>query len=567
MSKYSIGVDFGSLSARALVAEIGTGRELGVASMDYPHGAMDGALPDGTPLPPDWALQSPRDFWDCLGFVIPEAVKRAGISPEDVIGLGIDATSCTVLPVDTRNVPLCEKPEYSGIPHAWMMMWKHHAAQDRANRITEIARECGGLLERYGGRVSSEWLLPRLWQVLDEAPEIYAAADRFVDAGDWLVARLTQDDPARPPCRSACVAGYKYFWSPETGYPPGDFLAALDPRLAATLAEKLRGRVLPVGSRAGGLTADGARHVGLCPGTPVAVANIDAHVCMPSIGRVTPGDYLMILGTSTCHMLTAEDDRFVPGICGAVKDGLIPGMMGYEAGQSCVGDHFAWAARTCCPSEYFEAARREGMDIHGYLTRLAERLRPGESGLLALDWWNGNRSVLVDADLTGLMLGMTLATRPEEIYRALVEATAYGAQTIIENFETHALPVRRVFACGGIARKNPFIMQLYADVLNREIRVAASAEAAALGSAMFGAVAAGRAGGGYDDVRDAAAEMGHISERRYLPRSESAAVYEQLFQEYSALHDWYGRGGSDVMKRLKALRTEHKPVGNDDARL
>ena len=559
MSKYTIGVDFGTLSARALVAEIGTGRELGVASMDYPHGVMDSALPDGTPLPPDWALQSPRDFWDCLGVVIAGAVRCAGIAREDVIGLGIDATSCTVLPVDACNVPLCEKPEYSGRPHAWMMMWKHHAAQNKASRITEIVRERGdALLERYGGRVSSEWLLPRMWQVLDEAPEVYAAADHYIDVGDWLVSRLTRDDPSQAPCRSACIAGYKYFRDPETGYPSHDFLTALDPRLAERLPDQLRGQVLPAGSLAGRLTAAGARHVGLHPGTPVAVANIDAHVCMPSIGPVEPGDYLMILGTSTCHMLTAEEDRFAPGICGAVKDGLIPGMMGYEAGQSCVGDHFAWAARTCCPPEYHEAAKREGRDIHGYLTQLAEGLRPGESGLLALDWWNGNRSVLVDADLTGLMLGMTLATKPEEIYRALVEATAYGARTIIENFESHGLPVRRVFACGGIARKNPFIMQLYANVLNREIRVAASSEAAALGSAMFGAVAAGRDDGGYDSILDAAAEMGHLSERRYLPRREDACVYERLFREYTALHDWFGRGGSDVMKRLKIIRAEQK---------
>lgn len=554
MSKFTLGVDFGTLSARALVVEVGTGRELAAATMDYPHAVMSRELPDGTPLKPDWALQDPQDYLDCLRAIIPEALRQSAVSADDVIGVGIDFTANTMLPVDANGVPLCFQPAYASIPHAWAMLWKHHAAQDRARRIQEIAEVRGErFLKRYGGKVSSEWMFPKLWQILDEAPEVYAAADRFIEAGDWIVLQLTGNE-----MRSASMAGYKAFWHKADGYPSDDFFAAIDPRLAHVVDEKLSRKLYPAGTRAGVVTPEAAKWTGLRAGTAVSVASIDAHVSLPPAGLVDPGKLLMILGTSTCHIMLGDVEREVPGICGVVEDGVVPGLYGYEAGQSCCGDHFKWMIDNCVPKVYCDEADARGMGLHALLTEKAARLRPGESGLVALDWWNGNRSVLVDVDLTGLMVGMTLATRPEEIYRALIEATAYGTRVIVENFEQHGVAIDGLYACGGIAKKNPLMMQIYADVLGREIRVARSTQTPALGSAMFGAVAAGRAFGGYDSIADAAREMGGVDEKSYAPIEENRIVYDALYQEYLRLHDAFGRGGNDVMKRLKQIRDRQR---------
>ena len=551
MSKYAMGVDFGTLSARALVAEIGTGRELGSAAMDYPHAVLDRQLPDGTRLPPDWALQHPQDYLDCLAATIPAALREAGVSPADVVGLGIDFTACTLIPVDAAGQPLCFRPEFTAIPHAWPTLWKHHAAQEEANRMTAIAearRE--KFLARYGGKISSEWLFPKIWQVLNEAPDVYAAADRFLEAGDWVVLQLTGNE-----ARSSSLAGYKALWHKADGYPSEAFFAACDPRLAHVVDEKLSRDIHPIGSRAGELTEAAAALTGLRPGTAVAVSNIDAHVSLPPAGITGPGSLLMIMGTSTCHITLSEEERLVPGMCGVVEDGVVPGLMGYECSQM-MGDHYNWFVEHCVPEEYAAEARARGLNLHELLTEKAARLRPGESGLLALDWWNGNRSVLVDGQLSGLMLGMSLNTRPEEQYRALIEATAYGARMIFDTFEAAGVAIREVCACGGIARKNPFVMHVYADILDREIRVARSAQTPALGSAMFGAVAAGAEHGGYASIVDAAREMGGLLDTVYRPDPAHVPVYARLYAEYARLHDYFGRGENDVMKRLKAIQRE-----------
>lgn len=550
MKKYAVGVDFGTLSARALVAEIGTGRELATAAMDYPHAVMDTSLPSGRPLPPDWALQHPADYLDCLKSIVPEALRLAGVPAEEVIGVGIDFTACTVLPTLADGTPLCFLPEYQDNPHAYVKLWKHHAAQEEANRLNEIARERGeAFLARYGGKISSEWMIPKIWQTLNEAPEIYDAAACFIEAGDWVIWQLTGQE-----ARSSCLAGYKALWHKREGYPSEDFFAALDERLRHVADEKLSRSIYPIGAKAGELTQVGAALTGLVPGTAVAVANVDAHVSLPPAGITDAGKLLMIMGTSTCHIMLSEEEHIVPGMCGVVEDGVIPGLMGYEAGQSCVGDHFSWFVDNCVPMSYAREAEARGLDLHRLLTEKAACLKPGESGLLALDWWNGNRSVLVDADLTGLLLGMTLTTRPEEIYRALIEATAYGTRMIVETFEKNGVALKQLYACGGIAQKNPFLMQIYADVLGREIRVARSTQAPALGSAMFGAVVAGSLQGGYDSIVDAAREMGGVLDTVYQPHSGAQAVYEALYAEYRSLHDHFGRSGSDVMKRLKRIR-------------
>ena len=550
MSKYTIGVDYGTLSVRAVVVDVADGSELATAVFDYPHAVMSEALPDGRKLPPDWALQHPQDYLDGLTYAVHTAVAESGVPIGDVVGIGIDFTSNTYLPVDDRYEPLCLKPEWQDEPHAWVKLWKHHGTQSYAEKMEAKALERGeGFLKRYGGKVSPAWMFPRLLETMEEAPELYRAAAKFIEAGDWIVNQLTGEEK-----RSLSMAGYKAFWSKREGYPSEDFLKSLNPRFEHVIDEKLSRDIHPLGERAGGLNARGAALTGLPPGTAVAVANIDAHVSLPPIGVTEPGNMLMILGTSTCHVMLGAEEREVPGVGGIVEDGVIPGTYGYEAGQNCVGDGLKWFVDNCFPVSYAKAAEAAGMDAHQYLTMLADRLSPGQSGLLALDWWNGNRSILCDYDLTGLMLGLTIATRPEEIYRALIESTAYGTRRIIESFEESGLPVEHVYACGGISKKNPMFMQIYADVLDREIRIARSSQNPALGSAIFGAVAAGSRAGGYDRIEDAVHAMGGTSDVVYRPIPENVRIYDDLYSEFVKLHDCFGRGENEVMKHLRKYR-------------
>ncbi|MCX7714856.1 MAG: ribulokinase [Clostridia bacterium] len=549
--KYSIGVDYGSLSGRAVLVDVSTGEELAVSVFAYPHAVMDEYLPDGkTRLEPDWALQHPQDYLDVLSVTVPAVLKDSGVSAEDVIGIGIDFTACTVLPTLADGTPLCFLEEYKNNPHAYVKLWKHHAAQNEANKLNAIATERGeDFLARYGGKISSEWLVPKVWQLLNEAPDIYEKMDRFIEAADWIVWQLTGVET-----RNSCTAGYKALWHKHKGYPSKDFYKALDPRLENLVEDKLSNKITPLGEKAGEITEAAAKLTGLKVGTAVAVANVDAHVSLPAVGITEPGKMLMIIGTSTCDILLGENECIVPGMCGVVEDGVIAGFLGYEAGQSCVGDHFDWFVKTCVPHGYMTDAEEKGVNIHKYLREKASRLKPGESGLVALDWWNGNRSVLVDVDLTGLIVGMTLLTKPEEIYRALIEATAYGKRMIIETFKENGVPIYELYAAGGIAEKDEMMMQIYADVTNMEIRISASAQTPALGSAMFGAVAAGSGRGGYDSIIDAAKVMGKVKDKVYRPIPENVAVYDKLYAEYKILHDYFGRGENDVMKRLKEIK-------------
>ncbi|MDF2723996.1 MAG: araB, partial [Paenibacillus sp.] len=473
-------------------------------------------------------------------------------NPDDIVGIGIDFTSCTMLPLDASGEPLCFKPELAGDPHSWVKLWKHHAAQDEANRLNAVAGQRGeAFLPRYGGKLSSEWMVAKIWQILNEAPHIYDQTDRFAEAADWVVSRLTGAF-----ARNSCSAGYKSIWHKRDGYPDPAFFRALDPRLERLAETKLRGAVLPLGTRAGGLTPELAAAMGLRAGIAVAVGNVDAHAAVPAVGVVTPGKLVMAMGTSICHMLLGTEEKPVKGMCGVVEDGIIPGFYGYEAGQSAVGDIFAWFVNRGISSEVREQALAEGVSAHELLERLAEALMPGESGLLALDWWNGNRSILVDSDLSGCILGYSLQTKPEEIYRALLEATAFGTRAIIEAFQQSGVPVSELYACGGLPRKNRLLMQIYADVTNREIRIADSRQTPALGAAMFGAVAAGSAAGGYNSIVEAAQRMARVRKETFKPVARNVAVYDKLYREYAQLHDYFGAGENEVMKRLKAIRNE-----------
>ncbi len=550
MAKYAIGVDYGTLSGRAVVVDVATGEELASAVYEYPHAVMDLALPSGKKLGQDWALQHPQDYVDVLKETIPAAIQQAGISAADVIGVGTDFTASSPLPVKRDGTPLCFLAEFADEPHAYVKLWKHHAAQYKANLLNDTAREKGeAWLDNYGGKISSEWGIPKLMQVLEEAPDVFEAADRWIEAADWIVWQLVGVET-----RNSCTAGYKEIYNKRKGYPSKAFFKALDPRLENVVEEKLGTEILPLGTRAGGLTEEAARLTGLLPGTAVCVGNVDAHVCVPALGIDGPGKMFAIMGTSTCHMLMGDQEKQVPGMCGVVEDGILPGFFGYEAGQSCVGDHFAWFMENALPADYKEEAKERGIDVYSLMREKMEALEPGESGLVALDWWNGNRSVLVDVDLTGMMLGMNLQTKAEEIYRALIEATAYGTRMIIETFRENGVPVDAFYAAGGISQKDPLIMQIYADIIGLPIHIAGSEQGPALGSAIFAAVAAGKDAGGYDDVFEAARVMGKLRDEVYTPNAEHAAVYDELYAEYKALHDYFGRGTNDVMKRLKAIK-------------
>ncbi|MEC0202793.1 ribulokinase [Paenibacillus lautus] len=553
---YTIGVDFGTESGRALLVDITTGQEVATHVTPYMHGVMDEVLVhSGLRLEQDWALQHPGDYMEVLRQSIPRVLSEANVQPDQIIGIGIDFTACTMMPLDAGGTPLCMLEAWRNNPHSWVKLWKHHAAQDEANLINEAAKRRGEkFLARYGGKLSSEWMLAKSLQILNEAPELYEQAVLFMEAADWVVMQLTGQL-----ARSSCTAGYKANWHKREGYPSKEFLQSLDPRFGSLVETKLRGPIKPLGSKAGGLTESMAALTGLLPGTAVAVANIDAHAMVPAVSVVAPGKLVLAMGTSTCHLILSDKEVTGEGICGVVEEGIIPGYYGYEAGQSAVGDIFAWFVDEAVPEYVRRKAAEERLGIHEWLEKEAAQYAPGQSGLLALDWWNGSRSVLMDADLSGVILGLTLQTKPAEIYRALLEATAFGTRAIIEAFTDSGVEVQELYACGGLPQRNRLLMQIYADVTGKEIKVADTVQTAAFGAAMFGAVAAGKEKGGFGSIVEAAEVMARVREETFKPIEVNVRVYDQLYKEYKGLHDYLGRGENGVLKRLKALRSGKPP--------
>ena len=545
--RYVVGVDFGTLAARAVVVRVTDGLEVGTGVHSYRHGVIDSQLPvSGEPLPPDWALQDPLDYLESLGHAVRLATTASGVDPASIVGIATDFTACTMVPALDDGTPLCHLPEFKDRPHAYVKLWRHHAAQPQADRINQLAAARNEpWLSRYGGLISSEWEFAKALELLENDSEIYKVMARWVEAADWIVWQLCGRY-----VRNACSAGYKGIRQ-DGLYPSGDFLAGLNPHFASFVADKLDQPVGALGDLAGTLTAAAADRLGLPEGIAVAVGNVDAHVTAPAARAVEPGRLVAIMGTSTCHVVNGTSLQEVPGMCGVVDGGIVAGSWGYEAGQSGVGDLFAWCANYGVPVDYVDAATAAGVDLHQHLSTLAAAQSVGQHGLLALDWHSGNRSVLVNHELSGLLLGLTVNTRPEDIYRALIEATAFGARTIVDTFVAHGVPVEEYIVAGGLA-KNALVMQIYADVLQRPLSVLGSAQGPALGSAIHAAVAAGA----YPDVATAAAAMGSVAPAAYQPSSVASARYDRLFTEYTALHDHFGRGGNDVMHRLKQLRRE-----------
>ena len=546
MAACAIGVDFGTESGRVLLLDVRTGEELALAEVRYAHGVIDQRLPSsGGDLPPDTALQDPADYLDVLYRGIPEALAAGKVAPEDVIGIGIDFTCCTVLPVTEGGTPLCQLEPWRDRPHAWVKLWKHHSAQPVADRLNAVANERNeSFLSRYGGRLSSEWYFPKLIELWQKDRAVYDAMSAFVEATDWIVWHLTGSL-----VRASCSAGYKACWSASDGLPSKAYFEAAYPGFPDP-SEKLGRSFSAPGQCAGTLRKEVATRLGLPTSVAVAVGNVDSFVSVPGAGVQRPGIFLMVIGTSICDLVIDRHESRMPGITGVVYDGILPGFFGYEAGQAAVGDMFAWFGSRLLGLKNGESQR----SWHEDFEQAAATIAPGASGLVALDWWNGNRTILGDADLSGVIAGLTLATTPAEVYRALLESVAFGTRRIIENFVDHDVPIDEIVACGGIAERSALMMQLLADVTGLPVTIPHSSQIPARGAALCGALAAGSSRGGFDDFETAVSELRPEMSRRYEPSPQHHAVYDEVYSVFRSLHDELGRDHVEWLHNLKRIR-------------
>lgn len=540
---YTLGIDYGSLSCRGVLVDTRDGSVAAQAEMAYPHGILESQLPDGIPLTGSWSLQHPGDYLAVLDYIIPALLR--GIAPERIIGIGVDFTASTVIPLDSDFRPLCER--YPDRPHAWPKLWKHHGATVQAEKLTALCREKYPVyLRSYGGRISPECLTAKVLQVFEEDREMFDEACSFVEAMDYVTSLL-----CGKPVFCASVAKAKAFY--DSGYPERSFFESLHPELADLPGEKLieryeGGNVFNPGEKAGSLCPEMAKRWGLCSGIAVSAPQMDAYAAMPGIGIARPGAMLLVIGTSTGMMLLSKEQKDVEGVTACLRDTYYPGLWGYGSGQASVGDAFGWFVENCVPEGYAREAREKKLSIHQYMTELASRLAPGESGILALDWLGGNRSCLGNMNLSGMLLGLTLQTRPEHIYRALLEATAFGARAVLEAYRGAGVPVNEIWVCGGIANKNALMMQIYADILGLPLHVSSCTQAPALGAAIYAAAAAG-----VGDIFQTVEAMGDRRCRIYEPAPNNLEAYETLYREYRTLHDYFGRGENRVMERLRNI--------------
>ena len=555
--KYSLGLDFGTNSVRALLVDVRSGRELATAVDNYESGQA-GIILD--PKNPNLARQNPADYLQGIEAAVKQTLARARRADKtfagaQVIGIGIDTTGSTPIPVDREGTPLCFKKEFKKNPDAMAWLWKDHTGHAEAVEITALAqKDHPEYLAKCGGTYSSEWFFSKILHCLRTNAKVFDAAWSWVECCDYIPAVLTGDTRPEKILRGRCSAGHKAMFNDKWGgLPSHEFLAKLDPKLGE-LRNRLYDKTYTSDLPAGMLAPRWAKKLGLPAGLPVAVGAFDAHLGAVGSG-VFPGKFVKIVGTSTCDICVWPNDQAlsdIPGLCGIVDGSVLPSYFGLEAGQSAVGDIFNW----------FVGDVQSGGPVKGShlaLTRKAAKLKAGQSGLLALDWNNGNRTILVDQRLTGLLVGQTLHTRPEEIYRALIEATAFGALTIIRRFEEYGLGIDEVINCGGIAEKNPLVMQIYADVIGKEMKIARSRQTCALGSAIAGAVAAGREAGGFATFAEAQAAMCGIKHKTFKPHPGNRNVYQELYRLYRQLHDAFGTkewAGSlyNVMKDLLEIR-------------
>ncbi|MBQ4322584.1 MAG: ribulokinase [Clostridia bacterium] len=552
MKRYVVGLDYGSLSGRALLVDAETGETVAESVSEYRHAVMSECLPDGTRLPTDSAVQHPQDYLDVLSVVIRDVIEQTNITPEQIIGIGIDFTAATVLPVDQNLTPLCFQPRFQSHPKAYVTMWKDHTAAPQAEIIDRISERTGSKhLSYLGGKCSAENGLAKILCILQTDEEVYNAAYRILEAGDWITMLISGTDR-----KGYNYAACKEFWNPVLGgYPSKEFMKALDPRFESVVEDKFGGDTVSYEPCCGTITERGAKLTGLAVGTPVSIPYVDGYCSMPACGVVKPGKMSMIIGTSLCHMVSSEEYTNIPGIFAAVPDLVYKGYTTYEGGQASCGDLYAWFLENCIPAAYTEEAKDRGINLHKLMREKLMNTKPGASGLLCLDWFNGNRSVLGDPDLSGMILGLTIHTKPEEIYRALLESSVFGTRRILEQLVSGGIEINEIIACGGIAHKDEFMMQMFADVTNRPIRVCASTQAPALSSAMYAAVAAGKARGGYDSIEEAVDVMAKLLDKTYYPNPENHAIYNKLYEQYQIVHDTFGIHNK-VMKRLREIRAE-----------
>ena len=551
-SKFTIGIEFGNEIVTALLVNVSNGKCVNSADYQYTHGIITETLPESNiELAPGWALHHPRDYITALKRIVPKLLKGNPIDASQVIGIGVTFADSTLIPVTADGTPLALLDEYKNDPNAWPKIGRHTAAKDKADRITELAAErFETFLDRYGGRINAEWFFPKVWETYDESSSIYNAADRLIEGCDWITWQLTGVES-----RSITAAGYKALWSQAEGFPLETFFSSLDPGLANVVDEKMSRDIAPLGQKVGELSEEAAHWLRLEPGIPVATGMMNNHAAVPAAGVVEPGNMTIHLGTRFIHMVLSKKEDRVPGMVGMVRDAIIPGYIGYEAGQASGGDQFAWFMQNAVPEEYMKEARKRKVSIFEFMEEKAAALEPAESGLIALDWWNGNRSILVDDNLSGLILGYNLKTKPEDIYLALLEASAYGTRKIIETFIASGVPINEIIVAGGAPMQNKLLLKILADVTGMEIKVADCPHASAMGAAMYAAVAAGEENGGYATIQDASVNMAHLMKRSFLPNNNDKKTYNRLYSEYTLLHDYFGYGHNDAMKRLNNLRS------------
>lgn len=549
---YTIGLDYGTLSCRGIIADVSNGAIVAEAEFVYPHGVISETLPTGEILPPLYALQDPDDYTKALEYVVPQLMRKSGLSPQLIEAIAIDATSSTVIPVDSQFVPLCKKTQFARNKHAWPKLWKHHAASEQADELNRAAREQDlPVLSDYGGYIGPENLIPKVMQICRESPEVYEAAETFIEYCDYLTSILVGEE-----IRSGSLLTCKSLWTPENGYPKPAFFESIDP-IYKGIPDKLmyHGGRKPLiawpGESVGKLCPTMASKLGLTTSTVISAPQMDAYSGLIGCGVYDPGHMTMMMGTSTGLMLLGKEKKPVSDICASVKDSILPGFTNYAHGQPCVGDLFGWFVNNCVPEQYSTDAKTQHISVHEYLSRLASEKKPGQNGLIALEWWNGKK---LDTGLSGMILGMDLNTKPEDVYRALIEATAFGAKQIIDNYLDHGVAVNRISACGSVATKNEFAMQVYADILGFEIEVVTCCQTAALGAAMYAAKSAEKD----SSFEEIIAQMTDRNTIMYKPIAKNTAVYRLLYKDYCEIANFYISGQDRIMERLKKYKSGDK---------
>lgn len=550
--KFTIGIDYGVRSVTAILVDVSNGKSTASATYTYSNGIITDKLPNTEiKLEEGWALQHPKDYISALKRTVPKLMSESGVNPDQIIGIGTAFAGSTLIPTTADGTPLALLEDFAKEPHAWPKHSHHKAAEEKAQLLTKIAADrFETFMDRYGGKINPDWFFPRVWEIFDDSSTVFNAADKLIEASDWIVWQLTGVES-----RNICAAGYKALWSKSEGYPLETFFGAMDPDLANIVDEKMNRDISHLGHQVGELTEEAAQWMDLEPGIPVASGNLSNHAAVPGATVAEPGKMAIILGADFFHIILSKKENRVPGLCGMVEDGVVPGLFAYQACQAGGSDHFTWFLENAVPERYMKEAHSKKIEPLRLLEEKAAALKPSESGLVALDWWKGNRSILVDRDLTGIILGYSLETKPEEIYRAILEATAFGTRKIFETFIASGVPINEIIIAGGESTSNKLLLNILANVARTEIKIAKSQQPSALGAAMYAAVAAGEARGGYQTIQEASQNMAHLSSRSYIPNNNDKKTYNRLYSEYTLLHDYFGYGHNNAMKRLINLRT------------